>query len=160
MIKTELVGGDALVALLRSWNPKLQNEIEASIGRSVLRLQRHIKANKLSGQVLNVQTGTLRRSIDQVIERRSNGVVGIVNTNLRYGAAHEYGFSGVVNVRSHLRQIKQAFGRPLNSVKSVYVRPSVRSVRLPERSFLRSALRDLQPSISADLQAAIGRAIK
>lgn len=160
MVKFELVGGDALVSVLKSWQPKLQGEVERSIGRSALRLQRHVMANKLSGQVLNVRTGTLRRSIDQVVERTANGVTGIVNTNVRYGAAHEYGFSGAVSVKAYLRTIKQAFGRPLKEARVVQVRASSRNVKLPERSFLRSALRDLQPSIQADLQQAIERAIK
>lgn len=160
MVKIELIGGDTVAAVLRSWEPKLQSEIRASIGRSVLRMQRHIGQNKLSGQVLNVQTGTLRRSIDQVVQSDGNAVHGIVNTNVRYGAAHEYGFTGTVNVKAHLRHVRQVFGRPLKHPKYVQVGSHSRSVKLPERSFLRSALRDMRPQIEADLKQSLERALR
>ena len=159
MLRIELIGGDALVTALRQWTPRLQKEIEASIGRSVLRLQLHIKANKLTGQVLKVQTGTLRRSIDQVVTTSGNSVTGQVDTNVRYGIMHEYGFSGTVQVKAHMREIKQAFGRPLKEPKFVQVRAHSANVNFPERSFLRTALRDLKPDIESDLKASIERAI-
>lgn len=160
MIDFEFIGGAALAATLRAWSPKLQQELQQSIGRSAIRLQRHVRENKLSGQVLNARTGTLRRSIDQVVEMRGNVVTGIVNTNLRYGAVHEFGFNGVVNVKAHLRLIKQAFGKPLKEPRYVQVKAYSMNVKLPERSFLRSALRDLQPSIQADLAQSIERVIQ
>lgn len=160
MLRFEMLGGEALAAVLRSWSPQVQQAAHAAIGRSVLRLQSHIRRNKLSGQVLGVRTGTLRRSIDQaVVTASSNRVTGEVGTNLKYGIAHEYGFNGSVNVKAHLRQIKQAFGRPLKQPVFVPVRAYSRHVSLPERSFLRSALKDLQPAIEADLRGAIERAI-
>ncbi|MGN7055446.1 HK97 gp10 family phage protein, partial [Neisseria sp. P0003.S004] len=77
-------------------------------------------------------------------------VVGEVNTNVRYGVAHEYGFAGTVNDKASMRQIRQVFGRPLKSPRYVQNRAHSRNVKLPERSFLRSALSHMNTEIEAD----------
>ena len=160
MLKMEFIGGDVLAAVLRSYGDKVQTAIVQSVGRSALRLQREVMQNRLSGQVLNVRTGNLRRSIHQRVTNTGSAVIGEVNTNVRYGKAHEYGFAGTVNVKASLRQVRQAFGRPLKSPRYVQVRAHSRNVRLPERSFLRSALRDMKPMIETDLQKSIEEALR
>lgn len=160
MLKMEFIGGDVLAAMFRSYGDKVQAAIVQSVGRSALRLQREVMENRLSGQVLNVRTGNLRRSIHQRVTNTGSAVIGEVNTNVRYGKAHEYGFVGTVNVKASLRQVRQAFGRPLKSPRYVQVRAHPRNVRLPERSFLRSALRDMKPMIETDLQKSIEGALR
>ncbi len=137
----------------------LRRQLNVAITRLTLMLQRDVKAQKLSGQVLNVRTGTLRRSIDYAVAETPTAIVGKVSTNVRYGRRHEYGFSGTETVRAHLRSIKQAFGRSINP-KTVQVASFTRSVNLPERSFLRSALQDLDQSgrVRVELEAAVRRA--
>lgn len=49
----------------------------------------HAKGEKLSGQVLDVQTGTLRRSVGQEVSE--DGLSTRVGTNVFYGAIHEFG---------------------------------------------------------------------
>lgn len=160
MLKMEFIGGDVLAAVLRSYGEKVQTAIVQSVGRSALRLQREVMQNRLSGQVLNVRTGNLRRSIHQRVTNTGSAVIGEVNTNVRYGKAHEYGFSGTVNVKASLRQVRQAFGRPLKSPRYIQVRAHSRNVRLPERSFLRTALRDIKPEIEADLRNSVKGALR
>lgn len=160
MLNVEFIGGDAIAAVLKAYSDGVQSAVEQSIGRSVLKLQREVMQNRLSGQVLNVRTGNLRRSIHQQVTSSGGLVVGEVNTNVRYGVAHEYGFAGTVNVKASMRQIRQAFGRPLKSPRYVQIRAHTRNVKLPERSFLRSALRDMKPDIEADLQKSIERALR
>lgn len=160
MLKMEFIGGDVLAAMFRSYGDKVQAAIVQSVGRSALRLQREVMDNRLSGQVLNVRTGNLCRSIHQQVTSSGGAVIGEVNTNVRYGKAHEYGFAGTVNVKASLRQVRQAFGRPLKSPRYVQVRAHSRNVRLPERSFLRSALRDMKPEIEADLRNSVKGALR
>lgn len=160
MLRMEFIGGDVLAAVLRSYGGKVQTAIVQSVGRSALRLQREVMQNRLSGQVLNVRTGNLRRSIHQRVTNTGSAVIGEVNTNVRYGRAHEYGFAGTANVKASLRQVRQAFGRPLKSPRYVQVRAHSRNVKLPERSFLRSALRDMKPMIETDLQKSIEGALR
>lgn len=160
MISGELIGGDDVKRYVDALAPRLQGALDASIGRLTLRLLRAVKADKLSGQVLNVRTGRLRRSINARFEAKGTPASsGIVGTNLSYAAAHEFGFKSTVSVRQSLRIVKQAFGRPITPVQAS-VRAHTRKVNLPERSFLRSALTEMQDEISAELKGAVTKVIK
>lgn len=158
MIRADFTGMEALTAALQAWSPRIQTEMEVSIGRLTLILQREVMANRLSGQVLNVQTGNLRRSIHQKVKSSGNQVSGTVNTNVRYGVMHEYGFAGTVSVKAHLRQVRQVFGHTPASPRTARVGAHSRRVNYPERSFLRTALRDLRPAIEQELGRAVERA--
>ena len=175
MIHGYLVGDAEVTARLDALPTKLRDEMKEGIGRCVLKLQRMVTRDKLSGQVLKVRTGTLRRSIDQVVEDDGNQVTGIVSTNVKYAAAHEYGFQGTVDVRDSLRRSKEQFSlrkltkSGLESKASlgkwagkgeIVVRAHSRQVSIPERSFLRSALRDLEAAgiIRDEMDAAVKRA--
>jgi phage gpG-like protein len=159
MIDAYLVGDAEVVARLDGMPAKLRDEMKVGIGRATLKLQRMVVQDKLSGQVLKVRTGTLRRSIDQAVTDEGANVVGTVSTNVKYARVHEYGFKGVVTVRESLRTIRQAFGRPIDA-KQITVRAHSRKMDLPERSFLRSALADLETSgaIRVEMEAAVKRA--
>lgn len=89
MLNVEFIGGDTIAAVLKAYSDGVQSAVEKSIGRSVLKLQREVMQNRLSGQVLNVRTGNLRRSIHHQVTSSDGLVVGEVNTNVRYGVAHE-----------------------------------------------------------------------
>ncbi|ENT0444557.1 HK97 gp10 family phage protein [Neisseria gonorrhoeae] len=160
MLKMEFIGGGILAAVFKAYAADVQDAVVKSVGRSALRLQREVKQNRLSGRVLGVRTGNLRRSVHQRVNVSGNVVSGEVDTNVRYGIAHEYGFAGSVNVKASLRQVRQAFGKPLKPPRYVRVRAHTRDVKLPERSFLRSALRDLMPKFADDLQKSIGKVLK
>lgn len=137
---------------------QIAQAVKQSIGRSTLKLLNKVKREKLSGQILNVRTGRLRRSITQKIIESSDAYSGIVGTNVEYAAGHEYGFKGSVNVREHLRTVKQAWGKSIQP-KKVLIKAHSRQVDLPEKSFLRSALQDMRTEIKADLQMSIGRSV-
>lgn len=160
MVRWEWLGSEQLVSHLQQMNAHIESEVANSVGILTLRLQRRVKSPNLSGKVLNKQTGTLARSIDQFVERGHGAISGVVGTNVAYGRAHEYGFNGSVGVKAHLRQIKQAFGRSLKQPLSVQVRAHNRQIRLPERSFLRSALREMEGEIAAEINRAVERGMK
>lgn len=160
-IRGEIKGDREVVADLRRFDAAARGEIQKGIGRIALKLLVRVKAQKLSGQALNVRTGRLRRSITQRIEASADEISGIVGTNVDYAAVHEYGFKGAVSVKQHLRLVKEAFGRPLKSPVWSTVSAHSKNVSLPERSFLRSALADLKGSgvIEAEMDVAIANAI-
>lgn len=160
MMRLDVLGDNELVLMLRRMTPALQRELRTSIGSLILRLQTAVKSGKLSGQVLGVRTGRLRRSIDQRTASSANGVDGRVFTNVEYARGHEYGFNGPVSVRGHLRMTKQAFGRQMRQPRAVFVRPHARQVNIPERSFMRSALREMQGVIEHELVQAVERAAR
>lgn len=156
MIKVK--GSQDLIDALSGSN--IQRIIETTIGRLTLKLLIKIKSEKLSGQVLNVQSGRLRRSMTQEVRGQGTNVVsGIVGTNVEYAPPHERGFHGVVSVKAHMREIKQAWGRSI-APRSVEVSGHSRSVNIPARSFLKSALNEMTPEIQASLMRAIDAGLK
>lgn len=153
MISAVLVGGDRVVANIEKMPARFDQEMRKGVARAALIVLRQTVQNKLQGQVLNVRTGRLQRSINASPVVEDDGVlVSKVGTNVRYARVHEYGFSGTVSVREHLRQSKQG--------RATSVRAHTRKVDLPARSFLRTALADMQGAVQRELQAAAEKAIK
>lgn len=160
MIKGELLGHAQVTRYLGDSAGKLTSGLTRSISRLVLSLQRRVKADKLSGQALKVRTGRLRRSINTRLEgMNTDQVTGYVGTNVSYARAHEYGFTGQVNVKQSLRMQTMAWGKSIEP-KQVVVRAHARNVTLPERSFLRSALEEMDAEIQRELSGAVTEAIR
>lgn len=160
MISGEVTGDKEVARRFRALPDGVRGKVVDQVRRLTLLLQISVKKDKLSGQVLNVRTGTLRRSIDQQLLTGGDDITGIVSTNLKYARAHEYGFKEQVTVKEHLRLVKQAFGKPLKSPVWATVKSHSAKANLPERSFLRSALADMKPEIMAGLNKAVGDALK
>jgi hypothetical protein len=169
------VSGDReVVARLQRLPGSIRAELVPAMGRITLKLMRTSVQDKLSGQVLKRKTGTLARAVTQSPRTYETpdsvvGSVGIANITgergrapVKYGRIHEFGFTGTVTVREHLRTIKQAFGRSLATPVQQRVREHSARRNLPARSFLRSALRDLQASgvIAAEIQGAIAKGMR
>lgn len=160
MIYAHVITDQQLLAKIKGLWGQTRVEIVKSIWRVTLRLQRKVKEEKLSGQVLHVRTGTLRRSINAQVFDKATGIYGVVGTNVKYGAIHEFGFSGMQQVKAHFRMMKVAWGRPVREPRKILVSAHQRHVNLPERSFLRSALRDMGPEIKQELEEAVARAVR
>jgi hypothetical protein len=154
MISFTVQGDAAVVRMISAKVPKLTNAVRTSLTRATFMLVGYVKTNKLSGQVLRVKTGTLRRKINGRVSETSNSITGQVGVKLAYAAAHEYGLDVDESVRAHLRTIKQAFGRSIAPV-TFEVKAHSRHVHLPERSFLRSSLREMTPEIQNMIRAAV-----
>lgn len=133
---------------------KIEPALKVVIQRLTYKLLAMVKAEKLSGQVLNVKTGKLRRSINAKFENSGN--TGVVGTNVIYGRVHEKG--GALEIPQHMRMMKQAFGKPAKVPREISISGHV--ANFPERSFLRSALRDLEPSIQSEVSKTVYGAIK
>jgi phage gpG-like protein len=159
MITARIIGADTVQLRFASLPPRLRVALRKAITRDAIALTRYVKEEKLSGQVLKNRTGTLRRKINYTVSESPTAVTASVGVKLSYAAAHEFGFDGVVSVREHLRTVTQAFGRPIQPVQAV-VRAHEMHMHLPERSFLRSSLKENAPTIREHLRAAIIAAAK
>ena len=104
------------------------------------KLVANIKKDKLSGDPLKVKTGRLRRSINASFT--NGGKTGRAGTNVNYGAVHELGLQVVI--REHMRTMTHIFGKP---VDPRLIKVSQHTRKFPERSFLRSALKEMEPEI-------------
>lgn len=109
-------------------------------------LAAHIQKTKLSGQRLNIRSGRLISSIHEETVDDQSGVTTYVGTNVKYARVHEYGFQGPSGVKQHMRQIKQAFGRPI-APKTIVVRPFFRGTNISEKRFMRDSLIEFQPTV-------------
>ena len=157
MITAYLVGDEQLLERLRALPDAINSGLARSITQLGIDLQRNVRQDKLSGQVLRSRTGALKSSIDLRVDQGARFVSASVFSDLRYGATQEYGFAGTVSVRASLRRIREAFGRPI-AEKTSSVRAHNRRMDLPERSFLRSGLEDVTPAIRAAVEAGLAEA--
>lgn len=159
MFEAKLTGEASVINALASIAAKTSPELEKTVTRLAIRVLRSVKT-KLSGDVLSVKTGRLRRSINYKVESSTAGVGATVGTNVEYAAGHEFGFKGVVNVKAHTRAISEAFGKKLTTPVNAFVRGHSARRNMPERSFLRSALTELQPEIITEIEATIAKIIR
>lgn len=152
MIALEVTGDRELRFRFESMGERIRAALKQSMLRAMFGLQAHVQGEKLSGQVLNVRTGRLRASITSRVTETPTAVTGIVGTNVEYAGVHEFGFSGSQNVA--------AFTRRTPSGRLANVRAFTRQVSLPERSFLRSSLRDQASEIRDELAKGVADALR
>lgn len=135
--------------------------IDSAVGRTVnslaIRLVAMVKG-KLSGQVLKVRTGRLRRSIHKEIENSGSKVVATVGTNVEYAKTHELGLT----IPAHIVRARRAQALAFQWKGKLQFFKSVRipAVKMPRRSFLEASLNQLEPTIRAELESEVLRTIK
>lgn len=161
MISVTVVGAGAVEARLARFAAQLRPALTQAVTRETYALQAHVVEGKLSGQVLHVRSGNLRRSITAAVRETDDGVAGIVGTNADYAAIHEFG--GVIHhpggTPFYLDRAGQAHFVGLHSpVARNLPRTKPHPIPMPPRSFLRSALADriglIRRSIVGALKAA------
>ena len=153
MITAKITKGEDLGKKFRDTIPNIQGGVQKEIMRLALKMTGKVMG-KLSGDVLRVRTGRLRRSIHPEWDFRQGYSGATVGTNVEYAAIHEYGFSGSVQVKSFQREMTKAFGKPISTTQ-VTVRAHTRNINMAERSFLRSTLREMNSEITDSLQVAV-----
>lgn len=162
MITGRLTGDAAVLLRLRSMGIRIHDRLRREVTAISIDLTRYVKESKLSGQVLKNRTGTLRRKINYEVRESASSIISSVGVKLSYAAPHEYGIDKVVTVREHVRHIasRDVRGKIDGRRKQVaagvgYVREHQRHMQLPERSYLRSSLRDKASSIRERLRLAV-----
>lgn len=162
MISIQIHGDRELIARLDALPEKMRKALAGKTRILAQALQDHVTEQKLSGQVLNIVTGKLTRSIDNRVEESGTAVKGFVfsSGDVKYAARHEFGFDGPEEVSAHTRTIKQAFGRALSEPKTIAIRAFARQAHTPERSFMRSSLADMRGEIVEGLTQAIKEATR
>ncbi len=155
MISAQIIGADAVIAKLGAMPDRVVSLLRAAVEREAIALTGYVKESKLSGQVLRNRTGTLRRSINYAM---IGDLAARVGTNLVYAAIHEYGGQ----TRAHVIEAKNAKALAFQVGGQTIIRRRVQhpGSKMPERSFLRSSLRDSRDRIVAAIQAAVTEGIK
>lgn len=162
MTEVTVTGDREVYRTFEQFPNTLRQSLRDEIQRIVIDLQNKVKEDKLSGQVLNVRTGKLKRSIDQVMIENDNAISGVVWSRLgapSYASFWEFGFSGAQSVKAHLRLMTTVFGQAVKSPRKIPIGAHSRSVHQEPRSFLRSALTDMNSEILQRMDVAVNRAI-
>ena len=143
---------------IEKYAPQIRARLKEDLGTFLIYLQGYIKERKLTGQVLHVQSGTLRRSVHVFQEESAESVSGFVATgkDAPYGAIHEFGGSFVIP--GHRRTITEAFGKPLKSAKTITVHQHLAT--FPERSFMRTSLRENRGRFQEMTQGSVQAVLK
>lgn len=161
MIKGTITGDREVVARFNRMPGGLQQNLVKTITRLCIRLQVHVKQDKLSGQVLNRRSSRLERSITYTVAQQgASGVQGTVGTNVPYARRFEKGFQGTESVREHLRMMTTAWGHPVKDPHKITVRAHARKVNIAPKSFLGSALKDMTPEILDGIDKAVKESLK
>lgn len=147
MITGKVIGGEALEKRFIQAVPKVTAGVQKAVMDLALSVTRKTMT-KLTGDVLQVRSGTLRRSIHPEYDFTADKAVAIIGTNTIYARIHEYG--GVI-----LPKTKKALKFKIGDKWVITKR-----VVMPERSFLRTALRETVPEIEAVLKAAVANSLK
>jgi phage gpG-like protein len=157
MISGVLVGGEAIVARVDAMRSRFDAELRKGVARAALLVQVQIVKAKLQGQVLNVQTGRLQRSINaSPVQVDGSTLFATVGTNVSYGKLWEYGFSRKVGAGAR----GGPHGLSALALATYQAKHPAGVKQYAARSFLRSALQEMQPKIRDEFAAAAQRAVK
>jgi phage gpG-like protein len=154
MIQAWIIGSEEVIARLERVPEQVRGALRRAISIQAFDLMAYVKASKLSGQVLRTRSDHLRGGIN--VKLSGDGLSARVGPNVKYARVHEYG--GAFTIREHMRMMTQAFGRPVKEPRKISVREHV--ARYPERSFLRSSLRENEGRIRAAIEAAVTEGVK
>lgn len=155
-----IMGDTALMAKFDRMQSAVMLALKTKITKLTLQLENRVKTQKLSGQVLNRVSGRLMASISREVVAQPDKVYGRVfsSGDVKYAAIHEFGGQ----TAPHLILPKKAsvlkfdkggqtvFARKVNHPGS----------KMPERSFLRSSLRDMSEQISREMKEAVVHAMR
>jgi phage gpG-like protein len=155
MITVHLIGDQRLIAKL---NRLAGGDLQSGIARTMLRLAMELKGlvqQKLSGPVLQTRSGRLRGSIQSQVQQTDVGVEASVSTDVPYAPFQEFGVPHSWEIRP---RTARALAFEVNG-QTIFAM-HVTHPPLPERSFMRSALREMAPQIRSELQAAVNQELQ
>lgn len=159
MITVEVVGDKQVTAKLDALPGRLHDQLLKRVTSLSLQMQAAVKM-KLSGPVLNVRSGNLRRSIQSDVTDQPAEVSGRIfsDASVPYAAIHEYGGT----TRPHVIEAKnggvlafQAGGR------AIFVRRvNHPGSKIPSRPFMRPTLAEYRDKIVNSFHAAAAEALQ
>lgn len=136
---------DIVTGEIPSWKTQLPTAFQKKMQKVVVMLMTYVKQSKLTGQVLKVQTGTLRRSITGKVISEGTNTYGKVGTNVKYGVFWERGGT----IPAHTIEPKRA--KALHFFvqgKEVFCKSVYKPARQVEaRPFLKPALEEKREQI-------------
>lgn len=157
MIQIEMTGDDKVQAKFNASPDKIYDRLYATMTKLGLDLLGIVVNDKLSGQVLKRQTGRLAGA--QTMNMSADGQnittqVGFNKSAAPEGEWHEFGVA-----KFWLIEAKRAKALRFEWHGEIVFKKRVMHPPLPERSFLRSALKDIYPRVKPELTAAVSEGL-
>ncbi len=162
MIGLNIVGTEQVLEKLGTVTAKVRIAAKSSLDAWATELAGYIKAEKLSGQVLNRRSGKLSRSVYPYKPADTGTAISggaRAGLDVPYAKLHEYGLQRNIVVSAHFRMQTMAWGKPMATPREVLVNQHSSYINAPERSYMRSSLREQAPDGIAQLRAAVKEAI-
>jgi phage gpG-like protein len=159
MIAMEIVGADAVMQRFIAAPGKVRAAAKSTLDVWAAQLAAYIKSDKLSGSPLNRRSGTLSRSIFPRGGESSQGVWGGAGggAGVPYAKIHEFG--GLIPAHEVVARNAQALCFSADGIKRFAKSVHIPDVQMPERSYMRSSLREKAPEGIAELRQAVLAAI-
>lgn len=171
MLSVQIIGAESVIARFQGAPERVRQAVATTAMKLAIEAQRKVMGEKLSGQVLHVRTGRLRRSINVQPIAEGGRIGASTGTNVVYARFWELGFNGWEQVRAHSRRVT---GRDVNEVTRTgsgrlkrvvvgsgvgFVRAHPRRVNVTPRPFLSVVLEEMRAQARAELTAAAAGAI-
>lgn len=168
MIQIQITGATEVAAKFDTFPQAMRDKIFMKFGILAVKLQSHIKNDKLSGQVLNIKTGDLKNSIQQEVTQDASSVTAEVFSagNIPYAAIHEYG--GVIH---HPGGTPYFFDEFMGKAVFVSIATAItehlhvqvtkaHDIPMPMRSYMRTGLADMRQEILETMQGIAAEAFQ
>lgn len=162
MFNVVAVGDSLLIANFAAMPATVHASVVRKTYALSLQLKGKVQVEKLTGQVLNVRTGNLRASIDYTVTDLGYAVFGSVfsDGSVKYAGIHEFG--GTIRHPGGTAYLPLGGSGKVAFVSNLWAasysgdlpRTKPHDIPMPERSFLRSSLREMEPAISTGYKKA------
>ena len=147
--------------VMRQRVERSSRDIPAALGTAAAKLADQVRQrvqDAASGDLVQSKSGAFVQSI--FVQAQSDGAGRAwvdVGSPLPYASALESGFSGSEQVAEHLRQMTQAFGRPVPDPRDILVRSFARQVEQAGRGVFSQPLEEMAPAIADAFMDALRR---
>lgn len=155
MLSVQLSGDRELITRLQSMPEAVRNALLRKVTVLTIELQKKIRTEKLSGQVLNKRTGALQSSIFREVISTATSVEGKVaaGKDVPYAAIHEYG--GTTKPHVIAPKNAQALHFFMNGKEIFAKSVNHPGSKMPMRSYMRSALGEMRVEIVEGMTEAV-----
>lgn len=162
MITGTIVGGSELIARLGRMPAAVKAEVDMTVQKLGFELERRVKVDYLTGQVLKVRTDRLRGSISVATAKQpgdsrsrfeATGTTSFayVGTNVSYGVMWSKGIAAHDIVPVKAKALRFEIGGEILFRKRVSIPAQA------ARPFLEPALESMRPLIMSELESALKR---
>lgn len=159
-VNVSITGDKELIARFKKMPAAVQAALLKKVTFYALKLESYVKRNKLQGQVLSRKSGRLARAIGNRVAYDKSSVFGFVfaSSDVPYAGIQEYG--GVTSAHLIMPKKARVLAFTKDGQKMFARRVMHPGSKMPERSYLRSSLREMSAEISLGLKEAVVQSVQ